>query len=250
MDNQSHNHSEENSKDLWMEQFSHQLIAPLSGLEATAESLVRNYKNWDDDRILNRLIDIQSMARWAVRLARNISWQARSESTSEITSLTRWTNLKSFLLDCIKDIEAIARSRGIDIYLDSKFGDSWQILVDRELFKQAILNILDNAVKYAFTNTKVIIRASLSESNLTIGITDYGIAIEKQDAENIFKKGFRSKSAMERVVVGTGTGLSVTKEIVQLHGGNIDFSSSKSRQDSSSHVVTFNVTLPQSNVQF
>lgn len=239
-----------NNRELWLEQFSHQLIAPLSGLEATADQLVRNYETWDDTRILSQLRNLQSMARWAARLARNISWQARSGPLTDIGTLTQWIHLKPFLIDCIRDIEGFTRSRGIAIQVEDTIGESWEILISTELFKQAILNLLDNAVKYAHMNTRVTIRASISSnSSLIISITNYGIPISKDDVGNIFQRGFRTRAAVEQVVVGTGTGLSVAREILQLHHGDVILHSSEPKLEQKAYKVTFDVILPQSSIR-
>jgi signal transduction histidine kinase len=230
----------------WLEDISHQLIAPLSALQADADRLVRFFDQWDKERVLNHLNTIQGISRWAARLIRNFGWAARTGHIATELTNTRWTRLKPFLIGCAIDVRGMAATKRLRVHVDESIDESWDIRIDRIPFGQAIGNLLDNAVKYANDNTEVRIRAALTDSDLRVSITNYGIPIEQEDVERSFVRGYRTEAAKAKVVVGTGIGLFIAREIVRLHGGDIIVGSSIFNSEWGAHEATFMIRLPRS----
>ncbi|MHC4397226.1 MAG: ATP-binding protein [Planctomycetota bacterium] len=106
---------------------------------------------------------------------------------------------------------------------------------------EMITNLLFNAIKYTPEKKTVHIEAKTSGDNVQIDISDTGIGIPANELGHVFDEFFRASNAKKSEKDGSGLGLSIVKQIVQRHGGNI---SVKSTQDQGS---TFTVTLPGSN---
>jgi len=112
-------------------------------------------------------------------------------------------------------------------------GDCPQILVDKDKLKQALLNILLNAVEAMIGGGDISINVSQRDSCLKIFIKDTGPGIPDGQHDKIFDLFYSTKSG------GTGVGLAVTKNIIHAHGGNIRFE----KQDKGAGVI---IELPLS----
>jgi two-component system sensor histidine kinase KdpD len=84
---------------------------------------------------------------------------------------------------------------------------------------QALANVLDNALKYSPTGSPIEVKARGQNGDVTIEIADHGIGIPEQDLQKIFNKFYRIKHPDN--VPGSGLGLSISKGIIEAHGGNI-----------------------------
>jgi signal transduction histidine kinase len=112
------------------------------------------------------------------------------------------------------------------------------IRVDRLRFKEILFNILSNAVKYTQEGS-VKLEISESEAFWTFSIIDTGIGIKEEDFELIFQDFKRVQSAYVVAIEGTGLGLSLTKRLIEHHGGNISFTSEFGKGS------TFTFTIPK-----
>ena len=101
--------------------------------------------------------------------------------------------------------------------------------LDATLLEQAIVNILDNAIKYSDEGSQIEIDAKSEDGNVTIHITDHGIGIPKEHLPRLFERFYRVDKARSRKMGGTGLGLSIVKHIMQAHNGSVSADSSPGR---------------------
>ena len=95
--------------------------------------------------------------------------------------------------------------------------------VDPDFFKQVIINLIDNSIKYS---KSPIIDISLKlQDGVKLEITDYGCGIDQKSLENVFEPYYKVEQSRNSHNEGWGLGLSIVKEIVDKHGGNIEISS-------------------------
>ncbi|MBE0572538.1 MAG: HAMP domain-containing histidine kinase [Ignavibacteriaceae bacterium] len=99
------------------------------------------------------------------------------------------------------------------------------IKIDEEAISEAIVNLVDNAVKYSDTKKEIIIRTGIENNFSFIEVEDKGIGIPEKDQKKIFDKFFRVSSGNIHNVKGSGIGLSIVKHIVDAHKGKIELSS-------------------------
>jgi len=112
------------------------------------------------------------------------------------------------------------------------------IHIDKFYFTTALLNILENAIKYTQGNPKVHCKLSTTATHLTVSISDNGIGISEPHKTQIFDKFFRANQSEVHNVKGLGLGLFYTNEIIKAHHGNINIDSQLSKGS------TFNITIP------
>jgi len=95
------------------------------------------------------------------------------------------------------------------------------ITVDKVKFKQIMFNLLSNAVKFTPENGRVAINASLMNQYVQIAVSDTGIGIKSEDMDKIFEAFRQLDASYARRYEGTGLGLTLTKRLIELHGGKI-----------------------------
>ena len=134
--------------------------------------------------------------------------------------------LQKFLVEAVMDNNAISDpSRGVEFVVDGPAFEqvTWaQVAVDRNLFDQAINDLLDNAGKYSFMHTRVMVEARLTKAHLVITIGNIGLRIGADQVLEVVKKGVRGVLAKSGVAEGEGLGLWIVSEIMKAHGGRVE----------------------------
>ncbi len=96
------------------------------------------------------------------------------------------------------------------------------ISADEQHLKQAIVNIIDNAIKYSVVEQPIMITLKKETKNISLRISNHGTPIDSRDKAKIFEKFYRVKKSDIREKEGTGIGLYISKEIIEAHHGVID----------------------------
>ena len=111
---------------------------------------------------------------------------------------------------------------------------------DNDRVRQIITNLVDNAYKYSPENSKIRIRVYPNENNIQVDVIDQGIGIFPDEQDKIFERFYRGENHMVMATAGTGLGLPIVKELVEMHNGKIWVNSSGVPGEGS----TFSFTLP------
>jgi two-component system phosphate regulon sensor histidine kinase PhoR len=111
--------------------------------------------------------------------------------------------------------------------------------INPPLLEQAVVNLLDNAVKYSPEDTTVAIGAAQTAQETVIAVTDQGVGISREHLPRLFERFYRVDKARSRDLGGTGLGLSIVKHIAQVHGGGVSVDSVVGRGS------TFRIHLPR-----
>jgi len=112
------------------------------------------------------------------------------------------------------------------------------VMVDPQRFSQVVDNLISNAVKYTPAGGRVEVDLSVTHDRVELAVLDTGIGISMRDRTHVFSRFFRSRQASRQSIQGIGLGLSITKAIVDSHGGRIEVESEVGRGS------TFRVRLP------
>lgn len=114
---------------------------------------------------------------------------------------------------------------------------NFQVHADSLRMEQIVLNLLDNAMKYSKENTIVTLEVQKKDNKTIFSVMDNGIGIPSDEIDFIFEKLYRVEKSRSRSFGGSGIGLSVVKELVEAHGGNIEVRSTLGKGS------TFTVTI-------
>ena len=113
-----------------------------------------------------------------------------------------------------------------------------KVMLDVEKMKIAIENIFDNALRYTFSGGKISISLKYNKKEIEVKIQDTGLGIPRDQQSKVFTKFFRATNIMKVDTEGTGLGLYIAKNIIEVHGGRIWFESEKDKGS------TFYFTVP------
>ncbi len=94
------------------------------------------------------------------------------------------------------------------------------VMLDANAFTLAVLNLIDNAIKYAVDGKKILVRLSREGERVVLAVTDWGPGIEPEERERIFDRFYRARSIRLKPIRGSGIGLALVQHIARAHGGD------------------------------
>ena len=201
---------------------SHELRTPLSMIRMGAETLKRGARLPEKDRN-----DIQeSILREVLHLSHLV------ENVLDVARLSKSPQALVFNpvdpVDLVESVvssyESWIRSKGFEIEVEIESAPEEQMW-DREAVSRALLNLIDNAVKYSGDRKLLHIRLAEDEEFVTIEVRDEGIGISDDDLERIFEPYYRAQFSDTQTRRGAGLGLTLVQQIVQSHNGKIEVES-------------------------
>jgi signal transduction histidine kinase len=215
---------------------SHELITPLNTMKSYTEMLMDDELNGRD----TKTEFYNTINEEADRLARLIH-NLLNISKIEMGSLKMNKDLvktREYLEDILVSVKSLGASKKVK--LESVLPDKLSSLVmEKGLLHVAILNILSNAIKYTPQGGTVTFRAEEDKDLIRIDVVDSGYGIAQEDLPHIFDKFYRSSHESIQGQTGSGLGLSLSREIIRLHNGEIEVTS---KVGEGTH---FTVTLPK-----
>ena len=134
-------------------------------------------------------------------------------------------SLRPFMESLVSQVTKLADTREVTLVLECM--EERQVRADRFKLEQALLNLMDNAIKYARSKTVVTLGVRDEPGVLILRVHDYGAVIPAEELAQVFDRFWRSRSTMREK--GYGLGLSIVKALVEMHEGNVAVSSSEER---------------------
>lgn len=199
---------------------SHELKSPLTSIKGFAETL----KYVDDEPTRKKFLDIINVeAERLSRLINDILTLSELENKDFSVNFEK-IDIKDSIEDVIYLMEPAIREKNITI--EKEFlNDNLFIYGDRDKFKQMIINLFDNGIKYTNPGGKINISVCIEEEYINLLIEDNGIGIPNEDIPRIFERFYRVDKGRSRKMGGTGLGLAIVKHIVMILNGDISVKS-------------------------
>ena len=134
---------------------------------------------------------------------------------------------KGLILDIIRDALEVCeyKAKGKKIRIDTDCAPDIEAVINEPLLEQAVINLLDNAIKYSDEGGSVEIAVSRHADEIAIEVRDEGCGIDKENISRLFERFYRVDKARSRKLGGTGLGLAIVKHIMQAHGGSVTVAS-------------------------
>ncbi|HEV8538751.1 MAG TPA: ATP-binding protein, partial [Bacteroidota bacterium] len=212
---------------------SHEFRTPLTLILGPVEKLLENLQDQSHKRelrlvrrnaqrllaLINQILDVSKLDAGGMKL---------QASRGDIVPVLRGIAMA---------FHSLSERRGI--FLDVKTDvPSLFIYFDRDKLEKIIVNLLSNAFKFTPESGEIILRVSASEQEVIISVRDTGIGIPKERLPHIFDRFYQVDSSTTRQAEGSGIGLSLVKDFVELHHGRIEVTSEPG------HGTEFTVHLP------
>lgn len=212
----------------------HELRNPLSPIKTTLEIIGLETQNSETKKLLK---GAHQQVHTMRRLLDDLLDTTRM-SQGKFQLQIEHANLCDMLRRAVYTTKELLDERKHRIVLDPKCDDSVWLAVDPVRFEQVVVNILNNAAKYTEPGGRIEIDSAVKNGHAVLSIRDNGVGIENANLENIFNS-FWQAGGTNRHATGIGVGLSLTKQIVEMHGGTISVKS-----DGLGKGSTFTVTMP------
>jgi two-component system phosphate regulon sensor histidine kinase PhoR len=211
---------------------SHELRTPLTSIQGYAETLLDSSS---ENHTREFLEIIRKNAARMSRLTEDLLTLARVES-GEHRFDTQPTAPGEMLQEAVESFREIARGQNVELVVEDR--SKAAVKADREAIHQVFANLIDNALKYGASGSRIVLGARPAEQGVEFYVQDFGPGIPSEHLPRLFERFYRVDKARSLESGGTGLGLAIAKHIVLAHGGTIRAESELN------HGSTFIFTLP------
>ena len=215
---------------------SHELKTPLTTIKGFIETLQEMLINNDTKESENFLRIIEKNVNRMIDLINDLLALSKLERMRGTDIQLESQNMAALIQGAVNTCHAGIHAKNIIVNIACP--KDLTAMVDPVLMEQAIINLVDNAVKYSREDRTVAIKVTKQEGFIDIVIKDKGCGIDKEHLSKIFNRFYRVDKARSRHEGGTGLGLAIVKHIVQYHNGKIDVQSVKGQGSS------FKISIP------
>jgi PAS domain S-box-containing protein len=198
---------------------SHELQTPIAIIKGYASTLAREDAHWDAETARERLGAIEEEADRLSHLVQNILYASRIQAGG-LKMEPEELDLGEVTHSVVRRFRARSSSPEVSVRLPSRFP---LVLADRERIEEVLMNLLDNAVKYAGRegHGRVDVRGQVTDDEVIISVRDEGEGIPLREQSRIFDRFARLENSADRRTQGAGLGLYICRAIVAAHGGRI-----------------------------
>ncbi|MBN2010210.1 GHKL domain-containing protein [candidate division KSB1 bacterium] len=216
---------------------SHELRTPLALIRMYAETLELGRLKTDEKKQHYYRTIVNESTR-LTQLINNILDFSRIESRKKEFNLTT-SDIKCVVVDTLEMYRYHTEMKGFELNLDCD--DQIPLLfIDKEAIALALVNLLDNAIKYSPDKKRIDVRLFIEKSNIVLSIKDFGIGIPENEQSKIFDKFYRIENSLVHNTKGSGLGLSLVKHIMAIHHGIVKVDSKPEKGSTFSLIFPIN----------
>lgn len=217
---------------------SHELRTPLTLISGNVENLLEeNHSN----TIRNQVTEIDQNTKHLLKLINQLLDISKLEA-GKMELNKKQNNIVAFLKNLVFAMESICEKRGITLNFISET-DTIQAVYDPDKMEKIIMNLLSNALKFTNDKGKIVISiATKNNATIRITVSDNGIGIKPEAIPYIFNRFYQVDNSDTRTYEGTGIGLTLVKELIELHKGSVKVYRNEELSDTSG--TTFVLEMP------
>ena len=216
---------------MFLSMLSHDIKNPVQVILGYADMIQRDPDLTEMQLVLER---IKENAGRILALVGDFVEVRKIEAGKLVLNLEKF-GINEYLKNIADQQAGFSQTKNIAVAYEPIDGDV-QISADKEYFRRALINLVDNAIKYTPDDGKVAVRARLGEGALLIEISDTGSGIPEDELPFVFDKYRRVRG--QGKAEGSGLGLFIVKAVVEAHGGQIEAESTEGEGS------TFRISLP------
>ena len=216
---------------------SHDLRTPIAGIKAMVETL-QNGALDDKQAATDFLTRINDEVNRLTQMVTELTELSRIESGKAELKMSP-TDINFLIEEVVAQMTPLAESRSLIISTNLEINLP-VVTADKERIRQALINLVHNAVKFNSPGGKIVISTKHDTESVIVSVSDTGMGISKDDLPHIFERFYKADKSRSRG--GSGLGLAIAKHTVQVHGGNITVKS----EEGKGSTFTFNLPLDTS----
>ncbi len=213
---------------------SHELKTPLTAIHGYVETLL-DADPIDDPTRGRFLRKIRRQSNRLGALVSDLLTLSRIESSAEPPEGV--LDLRSPAGEVLNLLGPASEERGLELIAEFP-EEAVEVLGEEEAIRQALSNLVDNAVKYSSAGGRVVVRLQARNGRAVLEVEDRGPGIASEHLDRIFERFYRVDRARSRELGGTGLGLAIVKNVARRHGGGVEVESERGRGS------TFRLWLP------
>jgi len=211
-------------KSEFLANMSHELRTPLNAILGFSELLRDELAGRISEKQRRDCLDnIYTSGRHLLGLINNVLDLTKIEA-GRMDLVYEEFSVESALREVLNVVRGLATKKEIELTSSIEPAET-MLIADKNKFKQVLYNLLSNAIKFTPGNGRVAVQARVKDAHLRVNVVDSGVGIPKALQHKIFGAFYQVQSANNREYPGTGLGLALTKKLVELHGGTIEFES-------------------------
>jgi signal transduction histidine kinase/DNA-binding response OmpR family regulator len=214
----------EKAKSSFFSNIAHEFKTPLSLVIAPLEDLVEKAETPEEKE---KLALASRNAHHVLNLINQLMDVAKLED-KRMPFHAAYGNLVEFLESIIQNMQHFASQKNMKLHFESSEQELY-IHFDKDKMQKVFENLLSNAVKYSPVRSKADVFLNTEDDTVRITVKDYGNGIPEDELKNIFDKFYRASNSDKQSAAGTGIGLSLAREFVEMHGGEITVESEVNR---------------------
>ncbi len=233
----------ERQKDEFVSTASHEMRTPVAAIEGYISLAMNANVATIDDRAKKYLDKAHETIQHLGELFRDLLSVAKAEE-GQLNAKIESVNMGELLRSTVDDMQFAAQKKGLTLILQtSESGGKtitplYYVAASPERLREVLMNLIDNAIKYtAQGGIKVTLKGD--DKEVRVAVNDTGVGIAAEDIPHLFQKFYRIDNSATRTIGGTGLGLYLCRQMIELFNGRI-WIESKFNQGS-----TFNVSLPR-----
>ena len=198
---------------------SHESRTPITSIKGFVETLLAGAIN-EPENAKNFLQIIAQQTERLNEIINDLLNLSRIEQDAERGQIFLTNErVKAPLQEAIQVCEAKAQAKNIQVTLACP--DQLRASINAPLLEQALVNLVDNAIKFSDAGSSIMVEAEQAGSEVIVRVRDQGRGIEKVHLPRLFERFYRVDSGRSRKLGGTGLGLAIVNHIVQAHGGKV-----------------------------
>ena len=239
------------SKQEFAANISHELRTPLNLIIGFSDILLKAPTTYKARNLPSGLMaDMQVIQRNAHHLLNLVNdiLDLSQLDVNYMTILREPTQLREFIEDALADFRELIQERNLTLTLDIP-PDLPDIYADRTRIRQVLLNLIANALRFTDVGG-ITVRVTMDAAFLTIAVQDSGVGIAQQDIQRIFEPFMQVDNSLGRKHGGTGLGLTISKQFVELHGGRMWVQSELGQGSIFSFTLPWQIPIGQSTTEF
>ncbi|WP_261812930.1 sensor histidine kinase [Paraclostridium bifermentans] len=204
---------------------SHELRTPINIILGTTKLLEYNISKGKakEDDVIDKLENINQNSYRLLKISNNIIDMTKAECGMLSLNLEK-CNIVSVIEDVFESSIEFAKIKNIGMIFDTKY-EELNTAVDVYQIQRVVLNLLSNAIKFTNENGVVYLSICKDKENIIIEVKDNGVGIPDNKLNYIFQRFYQVDNLYTRKNEGSGIGLCISKEIVEIHGGKIEIES-------------------------
>jgi len=214
-------------KDAFISNVSHELREPLEHIDLGVENLKRGGLGLLNEQQQSYLIRVQQNTKRLIRMITELLDVARIESGS-ITLHRAPCSVEEVVSEVIDETRPLWQKKSLSVRSDGELGNG-HIIADRDMLKQIVGNLLDNAIKFTNENGEISISSKRENGSIELVVTDSGAGIAPEHLPHLFGRFYQAPTPVlgngKRRKCGLGLGLNIVKTLVEAHGGEISVES-------------------------